>query len=637
MDKFREMVRGWLGYTLLAILLVPFAFVGVESYFSGGKRENAVAKVNGDDISKREFDRIVDQQRQQMLKSMGPDADASQLDMTKLKQQVLDALVDRQLQGQLAERLHMQVSNDMIYQMVSQVPAFQEDGKFSQERFQRLLDQRGMTIKDLQDAIRLQQFNVGLASGFLTNQDVSRLFALDGQKRDVGYILVPTASFLKDVAVSDADIKSYYDSHQKEFTTEDKAKVDYIELKQQDFVNQVQVGKEDLDKAYADRVHELAGAANEKRRASHILIKVDEKTSDTQALAKIRDIEKRVHAGEDFAKLARENSQDPGSVASGGDLDFAGRGQFVPEFEKVLFSLKQGEVSAPVKTQFGYHLIKLTQIQQPEMPSLESIKAQLTDEVKAQKATQLFNDKINEMSDSVYESADLKDPAAKFKLDIHQTDMFTVKAGAGIATVKKVRDTAFSDDLIKDNKNSSAVELVKGDVVWLHVAQHDASHLRALADVSAEVKATLQQQGAKKHAQEAADKIAKEIAAGQQPAAVASAHGLVWEEHKGLTRTTPLPNPLMLQAAYWLPRPAAGKMSADSVDTGNGYAVMTLSQVIDAATPNVPSDKKQMLQMMAQSQSGQELMDFVQSLKSKAKIEKMAQTKDKETEPSSGS
>ncbi len=621
MEKFRKMVKGWLGYTLLTLLMVPFAFFGIESYFTNAGHDNTVATVNGAKIDKREFDQVFNQQRQALLEKMGPDADPSQLNAPKLRQQVMDALTHREFEVQGARAMGLDFPQSLAWQVISSQPVFQQDGHFDAATFSRFLQQRGYTeqglLHDVAIGGTLSQLESGMAAGFITPAQVQRLLVLDSQTRDVDYILVPDQAMAARVAVSPAQIQAYYQAHRKDFVAPEQVAVSYVQLHKSDLLAQVQVSDDDLQKAYEDA--QKAQAGKEMRHAEHILIKVDSKTSAAQALARITQIAAQLKAGGDFEKLARQYSQDEGSVASGGDLGTVPRGEFVPEFDQVLFSLKPGEVSAPVKTRFGYHLIKLISIEEPKLPALAAIKDQLQQQVREQKATQLFAEQVNSINDAMYEAADLKDPASKFHLAVQQTGLFDAQQGTGIATNAKVRAAAFSDDVLKDGKNSTALELSKDDVVWVHLAQHQPSYQQTLAQVSDRIRAVLMDQGEAQAAQAQAERWAQAWRQGQDVAAQAQAMGLHLVHQDQVSRSTTMPDADLLRAIFWLPRPTT-QASVQAVPLHQGVAVVMLRAVHDHPASDSHLDVAQVSAMMGKAMSAQNEADLVNALQSRAKI-----------------
>lgn len=634
MEAFRDMVKGWLGKTLLVLLVVPFAIVGVESYFAGGGKVVA-AKVNGTDIPQAEMDHLVERQRQQVLAQMGANADPSAIDLKRLRTEVLNSMIGRELLVQEAKKAGYLISDATVYKLIREVPAFQEAGQFDQKRYEMVLQQNGESpagypAKAKQE-LSYSLLVAGLSqSGFVSTGELDRLSSLDSQKRDVHVAMVPAARYLADISVSDAEVKKYYDANPARFTTEDTVALDYIVLKRDDFVAAAEPSEEDLKARYEEKVK--ATSSNEQRQAQHILITVDAKTKDADALKKVQDIEKRIKAGEDFGKLAKEFSQDPGSVANGGDLGLATRGQFVPEFDKTLFSLKVGEVSEPVKTQYGYHIIKLNKIQKPDVPSYAALKPEIEKEAREAKADELFADQADKLDAAVYEASDLKEPAEKFKRAVATTAAITRKGAPGaITSDRKVLDAAFSDDLMKDGKNSQGLHLADGSVVWLHVKDHQPSRLKPLAEITSDVRNQLMLDKARDKAKAVAADVSKALAGGASLADVAASQKLTWQDIPDATRRTQVPIPEVLKVAYRLPRPAAGKISADSLSVGPSYVVVAVSKVTEGS-PTVGPEVEQMRNVLGENRSQQELQDYVRSLRENGKVVVIAQKESKTEE-----
>lgn len=623
MEGFRNLVRGWLGKVLLVILIVPFAIVGVESYFSGGGRV-VVADVNGEKIHQPELDQQVERQRQQMMAQMAEQGgNPADIDVAKLRKQVLDGMVNRLLLTQASKKSGYLVSDATVVKLIREVPAFQEDGKFSQSRYEQMLRQIGedpasYPVKAKQE-LAYSMMIAGLGqSAFVTRVELDRLASLEAQRRDIHYAVVPAARFLSEATVTDADIKKFYDANSKRFTTAEVVAIDYITLKRDDFQAKVTVSEEDMQSRYEEKVKDVA--ANEQRQAQHILITVDDKTKDAAALKKIQDIEKRARAGEDFGKLAKEFSQDTGSVANGGDLGLAGRGQFDPAFEKTLFSLAQGEVSAPVRSQYGYHLIKLNKVQAEEAPGFASLRSQLEQEVRLAKAEELYAEQVEKLDAAVYESSDLKEPSASFGLAVASTGLFAQTGGTGIAAQRKIVDTAFSDDLLKDGKNSQAISLDDGSSVWLRVREHQPAKVRALTEVGPIIRNELVITQAGEKSRAVAGEITKALAAGASLDEVAAKYQLTWTHLLNADRRAQVPSVEILRTAFRLVRPAVGKISADSVQLGMGYGVAAVSRVVEGSTETNPV-LSQMRTMLAENRSQQEFQDYVRFLREEGDVE----------------
>lgn len=623
MEAFRDLIRGWLGKALLVLLLVPFALVGIESYFVRGHAAPA-ATVNGTDIPMTKLDKALEKQKQEILSGMGPGADASRIDMAVLRSEILRNLVDEELLRQDAAKSGFLVSDAMISRMISEEPAFQENGKFSPSRFAQVLrsvgeDPATFPVQAKERIAQRQLMSGIIATGFTSLNEMNLVTRLNNQKRDIHVLTIPAMHFVGMVQATDAEVAAEYKQHPDRYTSEEKVTAEYVALSPERFQSTVTITQDDLDQRYAEKLKALE--SNEQRHASHILIKVDDKTKDADARAKIQAIEKRVKAGEDFGKLAKELSQDPGSAANNGDLGMAGHGMFVPEFEKALFALKTGEVSAPVKTQFGYHLIKLLDVQKAAVPTLADMRAELETEVRQIKAEDAFNEAIEKLDATAYESSDLKDIAKAYQLPVEVTTPFTLKGGEGVAANRKFVQTAFSDDLLKDGKNSAGLRLEDKRVVWLRVKSHDKAALKPLADVTGMIRLRLQLEKASAMARTHAENAAKALAAGKSPAEIAAAEQLQWVDFAAVTRSAQTPSADIQKVAFRLPAPKAGSWSADAKPLGKDFAVIAVSAVTEDLTPLAPEQRQQLAQAQGTMRGQQELMDYVEYLRSKAKIE----------------
>lgn len=621
MEAFRGMVKGWLGKSILGLIVFGLAALGLESYFGNGGKVIAV-KVNGTEILQHEVDQLVDRQRQQVLAQMGEKANPASLDMVRLRKDVLNGAISRELLTQQAKKAGYLISDATVYKLIREVPAFQEGGKFSQARYEQMLRQIGESPASYparaKQELAYSLLIAGIGqSGFVTSAELDHLSSLDAQKRDIHLAMIPGGRYLADITVSDEEVKKSYQANPSRFTTQETVALDYISIKRDDFIAQAVPTEDDLKARYEEKVK--SSAANEQRQAQHILITVDAKTKEADALKKVQDIAKRAQAGEDFGKLAKEFSQDPGSVAQGGNLGLTARGQFVPEFDKALFSLKEGEISEPVKTQYGYHLIKLNRIQVPEVPSYASLKPELEHEVRLAKADELYADQVEKLDAAVYEASDLKEPAEKFRHSIASTEAFTRTGGAGLAGNPKVLDAAFSDDLLKDGKNSQGIALADGSTVWLRVKSHEPARLKPLEEITTSVRNNLMIEKAGAKAKAVAEAIARSLAEGKPLAEVATSEKITWQDMPDTTRRTPVPLPEILRVAYRLPRPAAGRLSADIFAAGSSYVVVAVSKVTEGAS--LPgADAAQMRNVLSENRSQQEFQDYVRSLRENGKV-----------------
>jgi peptidyl-prolyl cis-trans isomerase D len=623
MQAFRDMVRGWLGKALLILLMVPFALLGIESYFVGGKAAS-VATVNGEDIGQFELDRSVDQQKQRLLANMGENADASRIDNTVLRQQVLKSLIERALLTTHAHEQGFLVDDESIVRLIHETPAFQENGAFSQTRYEQVLRNAGEDPINFpakaKKEIAVSQLAGGLTqTAFVTLKQIDALSALDNQKRDVHIAVVPAANYLANVQVSDDEVAAHYKANTSKYTTEEKVALDYFVLGSELFFDKVLLTDADIDARYAERVK--TANENEQRHAAHILIKMTDSVKEAEALKKIKEIEKRVQAGEDFGALAKQYSQDEGSAINNGDLGFVGKGAFVPEFEKTMYALKPNEVSAPVKTQFGYHIIKLLEVQKATPPNMADIRPELEQEVRAIKAEELYADAVEKIDALAYESSDLSEAAKQYGLTVQVSPLFGKKGGTeGLAANKKIVQAAFSDDVLKDAKNSAALALDNKHSVWIHLNKHEASRVKALTEVAADIKLALQLDKAAQLAKKTADTVAKALNEGKNATELTSSYGVQWQSFAATARTAVAPVPTLVKVAFRLASPKAAQWTAAVAPSGKDYAVVAISH-IDAGVASLNDEqKKQLSGMFANMKGQQDMQDYLAYLRAKAKI-----------------
>lgn len=622
MQVFRDLVRGWLGKALLALLMVPFAIVGIESYFVGGKAAPA-ATINDEEIGQNELDRSVDQQRQRILASMGERPDASRLDLPVLRQEVLKGLIDRALLSQQAKKAGFLIDDVTISRLIQETPAFQENGVFSQARYEQILRNMGEDTANFPAKAKKEIAVSQLASGinqtaFVSAKELDALSALDNQKRDIHVVMVTAAPYLASVQVSDDDVNKYYKANSAKFTTEEKVSVDYLVLGAELFTDKVLLTDADVEARYAEKLKALEN--NEQRRASHILINIDDKTKEADALAKIKGLEKRIQAGEDFGALAKEFSQDQGSATNNGDLGFASKGMFVPEFEKSLYALKVNEVSAPVKTQFGYHIIKLIEVQKTPVPTMAELRPSLEAEVRAAKSEELYAEAVEKMDALAYESSDLKEGAKQYVMTLQTSPLFSKQGGEGLGGNRKVVQAAFSDEVLKEGKNSSALALDDKHSVWIHLNKHEPARVKPLAEVAAEIKSTLQLEKASALAKAEADAITREVNSGKSSAEIAANHKVQWLDFVATARTANAPTADLLKVAFRLPNPKANTWTAEATSVAKDYAVVALSKIDAGASTLTEEQKKQFMTSLATARGQQELQDYVVYLRSSAKI-----------------
>ena len=621
LQNIRDNSQGWIAKTIIGVIVALMALTGFDAIFQATTNSNDAAKVNGEKISQNELSQAVDMQRRQLMQQLGKDFDASLLDEKMLRDSALKGLIDRKLLLQGAHDAKFAFSEAALDQVILQTPEFQVDGKFSPERFDQVIRQLGYSRMQFRQMLAQEmligQLRAGLAgSGFVTDAQVLAFARLEKQTRDFATlnIKVDPAS----VKLTDDEVKAYYDQHAKEFMTPDQVVIDYLELKKASFFDQVSVKDEDLQAAYQKEIANLS----EQRRAAHILIEVNDKVTEAQAKAKIEEIQARLAKGESFEALAKEFSQDPGSANNGGDLGYAGPGVYDPEFEKALYALSKDQVSAPVRTDFGLHLIKLLGVEAPEVPTFASLKDKLTRELKTQQVEQRFVEATKQLEDASFEASDLAQPAQDLKLTVHTSAPFGREGGEGIAANRAVVTAAFSPEVLDEGANSTAIELDPETVVVLRAKEHRKPEQLPLDKVAGPIRAQL----AKEHASAAAKTRADELIASLRDGKTAldkPIEGQGWKTAEAATRNQEGIDPAVLQALFRMPKPESkDKPTFSSVTLPDGsLVVVRLNGVNEAAAPT-DEEKAEYRRYLASRVGQQDFAAYRKQLESQADIKR---------------
>ncbi|MGF6168798.1 peptidyl-prolyl cis-trans isomerase D [Pseudomonas moraviensis] len=621
LQNIRDNSQGWIAKTIIGVIVALMALTGFDAIFQATTHKNEAAKVNGDEISQNELSQAVDMQRRQLMQQLGKDFDASLLDEKMLRESALKGLIDRKLLLQGAEQAKFSFSEAALDQVILQTPEFQVDGKFSSERFDQVIRQLGYSRMQFRQMLAQEmligQLRAGVAgSGFVTDAEVLAFARLEKQTRDFATLNVkadPAA-----VKLTDDEVKAYYDEHAKEFMTPDQVIIDYVELKKSSFFDQVAVKDEDLEAAYQKEIANLS----EQRRAAHILIEVNDKTTEAQAKAKIEEVQARLAKGEKFEALAKEFSQDPGSANNGGDLGYAGPGVYDPAFEKALYSLSKDQVSEPIRTDFGFHLIKLLGVEAPEVPTLASLKDKLTRELKAAQVEQRFVEATKQLEDSAFEASDLAQPAADLKLTVHTSKPFGREGGEGVAANRAVVTAAFSPEVIDEGANSTAIELDPETVIVLRAKEHLKPAQLPLESVSAAIRTQLTKEHASAAAKTRAEKLIADLRDGKASLDKA-VDGQNWKTTEAATRGQEGVDPAVLQALFRMPKPAAkDKPTFTSVTLPDGsLMIVRLNGVNEAAAPT-DEEKAQYRRFLASREGQQDFAAYRKQLEAEAKIER---------------
>ncbi|KAF0191241.1 MAG: peptidyl-prolyl cis-trans isomerase D [Gammaproteobacteria bacterium] len=584
LELIRTKAQGWVAWTIVILLVIPFALWGINEYISPNA-EQYVAKVNDVQIPVRQYQQAFQLTRARLQQSLGAGFDPAMLESLGLKRRVLDNMIEEEVTVQAATKAGYRINDQQIAAEVRGLPDLQTDGNFDPARYERLLRSQGETPASFEGRVGrmmlLDQFMSGIAdTTFVTGADLNRVVQLRDQQREVSYLTVPLSRFSGDVAVDEEAVNSYYASNHERYAVPEQARVDYVDLSVDDLMKSVQVDEDRVRESYETRRSEFA--AEEQRRASHVLIEFgDDVEAARQKAEKLRQ---RAIAGESFEKLAEEYSEDKGSSGNGGDLGFFGAGIMDKAFEKATFALeKTGDISDVVKSAFGFHIIKLTGIQTGSGRSFDEVRDQIESDLRRRTAEELFSDRAEILANTAFEHPDTLSVAAQaLALEVNTSNFFDHATGGGIASNATVREAAFSDEVYREGNNSVPIEIGPDHVVVIRVNERKASATRPLAEVRDEIINQLRNEQARgKIRTFGADLLAK-LQDDSDHVAVAQAHKAVWNEAKFIKHNDPAMDAAIVTAAFSVGRPAANQALYRGIALANGdYAILRLTVVKD--------------------------------------------------------
>lgn len=503
LEAIRERTKGWLAKVILALITVPFALFGIDQYLQGTGSNVPVAKVGGDAITVQEYGTALQNLRNR-LQSEGQ-TDLTILERPELRQSVLDKLINDKLLYAEVRNANFSISDEQLSHYITSMPEFSVDGKFSEETYYQLLTQNRMTLKEFEETIRqdlkAQQAREGFASlAYIPDSLADQALKAELQQREVSVAEIKTANYLSEVKIEPTQIKEYYEKNKDKFQVPEQVQLEFVLMSANTLLPKMQVTEEEVQQFYNDNADKFKG--NEERRASHILIGFGVNPTPAakeEARKKAEQVLEEVRKDSDqFAELAKKYSQDPGSAANGGDLGMFGRGVMVKAFDDAVFSMIPGAVSDLVESEFGYHIIKLTEIS-GEAQSLASVRPQIRGELIYQKALAKFTENAEDFSNIVYEQSTSLEPAAKaFELDIQKSPWLSREDVARVFKSDKMRDQVFSADVLKDGRNTEAVEVAPNSLMVARVADYKPSAPRTFDEVQAGIEEFLRVEAAAK-------------------------------------------------------------------------------------------------------------------------------------------
>ena len=604
--------RKRLAQIVLVLLVIPFAFFGLESYTRSIGGRDDVAMVNGSPITQAEFAEELRRQQERLRAAFGPTIDIGALDTTESRLALLESLVSQRLVADAALRGGLSVSDEQLRQTIAAVPAFQGEGGFSRPTYEALLRAQNMTPQMFEARLRndmaLTQLTEAVRGTAITSRAVTeRLEAIQAERRELQEALVAAQPFLAQVKVSDAQVQAYYEANPAEFRVPERVRAEYLVLSAEALGRRDAVSEADLQAAYEARASQYR--VDEQRRASHILVKTEEEAAKLAA-------EVRRNPGR-FAELARKHSQDPGSAASGGDLGLFGRGMMVPAFEVAAFGLKEGEISAPVKSEFGWHVIRLTGVQPAKVRPLAEVRAELAAELARQQGARRFAEAAEAFSNMVYEQSDSLKPAAeRFKLPLQTSGWISRSAptpDAGVLASPRLQGALFAADAVKARRNTDAIEVAPNVLAAARVIEHQPESQKKLEEVRADIERRLRAEEAARLAQQAGEAKLAELRKGADA-------GLGWSAPKPVSRRSPQGVPAGALRQILAADPGKLPAYVGAARGTEGYMLYRVTKLLEPE-PKTEAQWTAERARAAQLAGARQLDAFVASLRERADIE----------------
>lgn len=507
LEAIRERAQGWLAKVILGLIVVSFALFGIDTYFGSGGGE-WIASIDGEKISREEFTGLLRDESDRLRGR--PGFDSALFDQPEIRRQILDRAINERLLLREAIDRNMNVPDSKIVAAIQGIPAFLNNGTFSRERYVNLLRRQGLTEAGFEARIRQSLLLQDVAgtlgdSAFASSAVAQRLFSFLGERREVRTATFRPEDFTAGIALTPEATLEYYEKNKPSFESPQRVRVEYLQLHRDALMADITLAEAEIEahyKANMARYSEL-----EQRRASHILIAAN--PSDAKALAEARAkagrlLEQVKTHPDDFAKLAKEHSQDPGSATNGGDLDWFQRGLMVKAFEDAVFSMDEGEIRGPIQTDFGFHIIRLTAIQPGRARALDAVRADIEAELREQMAQRRFAEVAERFGDSVYERGEsLKPTADELHLKVETSGWMTQDQPAPALAHKELLSAIFARESLDERRNTEAFEVAPQHMVAARVVDYEPARTRAFVEVREQIEAILRHEQAARLAAQA--------------------------------------------------------------------------------------------------------------------------------------
>lgn len=622
LENIRESSQGLTAKIILGFIILTFAVAGIGSYTNSV--DTSVADVNGEKISQEDFNKAYQAQRNRMAQQFGDmfetlSGDASY--MSNFRNSVLDSLINQKLVDQNINELALRTSDERIKNTIRTMPEFQVDGVFDNNRYLAMIRQAGFyQSSDFRDYLRTEMTRRQLTQALVASEfdlpyQEQMFTALQNQQRDIRFATISAEQFKSGIELTDEDINEYYLANQARFENQEQVKVNYIALDVKDIAAAISLTDADVEAYYQENISDYR--ADEQRRVSHILVEF----GDDEAAAKVNAeaLLAKIKAGEDFAELAKSQSADTFSGENGGDLDWIELGVMDAAFDEAVLALSGvGSVSDVVKTDFGFHIIKLTDYKAENIQALADVRDELIAKARSEKAQDKFFELQQEMARLSFEFPDsLDDAAGAINATVKTSDWLTRGVNMAPFNESKAIEAAFSELVIEEQLNSDVIEVNDDLAIVVRLNEYQEASTKDLSEVSEQIKTILIAQKASEKAESVAQELLVAFKAGDDISAKLAEIGATMEVKTDVARQGSGLDASLTREAFKLPHPEEGIISAASVNLSNGdLALLEVQAVKSASAAPLPNLAQQLTQQLSQTAYA----NYVDSLKVGAEI-----------------
>jgi peptidyl-prolyl cis-trans isomerase D len=591
----RDRAQGWVMWTIIGLIIIPFALWGINQYVTTAGNVTIV-EINGTELGAAQYNDALQQYRRMLQVATQGQVEFDKLDPVLVKQGVLKTMVEDELLRQRAQAANLRVGDAQVRAAIKTFEGFQRDGRYAADLYDQRLRAVGLSPAGFERQMRRDmlsdQLRQGLAeSAFITPGEARALEQLERQRRDFRYLTISAAAYTSAIGATDADIEAYYKAHPDAFQAPERVKIDYVELSVDTLAAQVVVEEQAL-REYFERNIARYGEPEE-RNARHVLVHV-KRDAAPEAIAVARkraeELRAELQGGRDFDALAEATPGDAEPRVEFAETGLLRRDVMPKEFDDALFSLASGGISAPVQTDYGFHVILLTEIKAASTRTFDAARTDVERDYRRERAERdLFAEQLDRLGTLAYEQPDTLVPVAdELGLKIQSVDFFTRTDGSGIAREPQVVEAAFGSKVALDAENSPVIEIGDDRAIVLRVTAHEPARTKAFDEVKSEAQAALIAERAKERAYAQGADLLKRLHAGEAPDRVAADAGLQWTAASGVDRESPDVTRAVVRQAFKLARPAAGTPTYGGAPSGSGdYAVIALEAVHDPAADSI--------------------------------------------------